>query len=95
MKIYTHISPYLGGPARFESTNGAGDAALAALIHDICANTHSRNQVPESEKHRQSYLTYSSIAQIAKYANSVSYEVLKSPPRLISAEGLSKGEPEP
>jgi inosine kinase len=95
MKIYTHINPYLGGPARFESTNGAGDAALAALIHDICANTHSRNQVPESEKHRQSYLTYSSIAQIAKYANSVCYEVLKSPPRLISAEGLSKGEPEP
>jgi inosine kinase len=95
MKIYTHINPYLGGPARFESTNGAGDAALAALIHDICANTYSRAQVPESEKHRQPYLTYSSIAQIAKYANSVCYEVLKSPPRLISADGLSKGEPEP
>ncbi len=95
MKIYTHINPYLGGPAHFESTNGAGDAALAALIHDICANTYSRGQVPESEKHRESYLTYSSIAQIAKYANSVCYEVLKSPPRLNSAEGLSKGEPEP
>lgn len=48
-----------------------------------------------SEKYRASYLTYSSIAQIAKYANSVCYEVLKSPPRLNSAEGLSKGEPEP
>jgi inosine kinase len=94
MKIYTHINPYLGGPTRFESTNGAGDAALAALIHDICANTYSRSKVPDSEKHLDRYLTYSSIAQIAKYANSVCYEVLKSPPRLRSAEGLSRGEPE-
>jgi inosine kinase len=94
MKIFTHINPYLGGPARFESTNGAGDAALAAVIHDICANTYSRGQVPDSEKHHDRYLTYSSIAQIAKYANSVCYEVLKSPPRLTSAEGLSKGQPE-
>jgi inosine kinase len=91
-KIYTHINPYLGGPTRFVSTNGAGDAALAALIHDICANTYSRGHAPESEKHQDSYLTYSSIAQIAKYANSVCYEVLKSPPRLRTAEGLSKGE---
>jgi inosine kinase len=94
IKIYTHINPYLGGPARFESTNGAGDAALAALIHDICANTYSRNRVPDSEKHLDRYLTYSSIAQIAKYANSVCYEVLKSPPRLRSSEGLSRGEPD-
>jgi inosine kinase len=92
-KIYTHINPYLGGPLRFVSTNGAGDAALAALIHDICANTYSRGRVPDSEKHQDSYLTYSSIAQIAKYANSVCYEVLKSPPRLRTAEGLSKGQP--
>jgi inosine kinase len=92
MKIFTHINPYLGGPARFESTNGAGDAALAALIHDICANAYSRRQEPESEKHLDAYLTYSPIAQIAKYANSVCYEVLRNPPRLLSAEGLSKDQ---
>ncbi len=79
----------MGGPARIVSTNGAGDSALAALIHDVCANTFSRDQMPDSEKHRRPYLTYSSIAQIAQYANSVCYEVLKNPPRLLTAEGLS------
>ena len=31
MKIYSHINPYLGGPSVIHNTNGAGDAALAAL----------------------------------------------------------------
>jgi len=95
MKIYTHIDPYLGGPRRIASTNGAGDAALAAVIHDVCANAYSLRHMPGSEKHLHPYLTYSSVAQIAKYANSVCYEVLKHPPRLLTAEGLSLGEQEP
>jgi inosine kinase len=81
--IYSHINPYQGGPKRIHTTNGAGDAALSALLHDIASNNYHRSLLPYAPKHRISYLTYSSISQICKYANRVSYEVLvQSSPRL-------------
>jgi|TARA_B110000091_G_scaffold184930_1_gene204520 inosine kinase len=89
IKIYTHISPYMGGPAKIKNTNGAGDAALAAVLHDLSANVHHQCNVDNSSKHLQSALTYSSLSQISKYANRVSYEVLvQHSPR------LSRGLPE-
>lgn len=57
------------------NTNGAGDGALSALLHDIAANGYHRHNVPNSSKHVRSYLTYSSTAQVCKYANRVSYRV--------------------
>ncbi|RJX75429.1 inosine/guanosine kinase [Vibrio sinensis] len=82
-KIYSHIGPYLGGPLEIKNTNGAGDAALSALLHDMAANSFHLVNVPSSSKHDQSYLTYSSLSQICKYANRVSYEVLtQHSPRL-------------
>jgi inosine kinase len=84
MKIYSHINPYHGGPSEIRNTNGAGDAALAALLHDVAANVHHRSVAPTSPKHRDRFLTYSSIHQICKYANRVSYEVLRrNSPRLV------------
>ena len=84
LKIYTHINPYNGGPLTIKNTNGAGDAALAALLHDIAANDHHRCKIPNSPKHDSSYLTYSSISQISKYCNRVSFEVLsQNSPRLF------------
>ena len=45
--------------------------------------------MPSSSKHQQTALTYSSLSQISKYANRVSYEVLvQHSPR------LSRGLPE-
>ncbi len=83
VKIYSHINPYLGGPGRITNTNGAGDAALSALLHDIASNCYHREMVPNSPKHDRNFLTYSSISQICKYANRVSYEVLiQNSPRL-------------
>ncbi len=83
IKIYSHINPFMGGPVKIENTNGAGDCALAALLHDMSANSYHRQLVPNSPKHQGSYLTYSSIHQICKYANRASYEVLKQrSPRL-------------
>ncbi len=84
MKIYTHINPYLGGPGtEIKNTNGAGDAALSAVMHDIAANVYHRQVIPNSPKHGAKFLTYSSLHQIAKYANRVSFEVLKqNSPRL-------------
>jgi inosine kinase len=38
IKVYSHIAPYMGGPELITNTNGAGDAALAALLHDMAAN---------------------------------------------------------
>jgi inosine kinase len=82
-KIYSHINPFMGGPVKIENTNGAGDAALAALMHDIAANDYHKVVAPNSPKHNSTYLTYSSIHQICKYANRTSYEVLKQrSPRL-------------
>ncbi|TNE50822.1 MAG: inosine/guanosine kinase [Deltaproteobacteria bacterium] len=82
--IYSHINPYEGGPAEITTTNGAGDAALSAVLHDISANDYHHQMVPNSPKHRRTHLTYSSISQIAKYANRVSYEVLsQNSPRLM------------
>jgi len=91
LKIYTHIAPYNGGPLSIKNTNGAGDAALSALLHDIAANIHHEHLVPNSPKHELKYLTYSSISQISKYANRVSFEVLnQNSPRLY--KGLPERE---
>ncbi|SBS28733.1 Inosine-guanosine kinase [Marinomonas aquimarina] len=89
IKVYSHIDPYLGGPAQIHNTNGAGDGALSALLHDIAANHYHQQQVPHSSKHTTQHLAYSSFAQICKYANRVSYEILSQ-----HSPRLSKGLPE-
>lgn len=89
IKVYAHISPYMGGPEQILNTNGAGDGALAALLHDLAANTFHKTNVPGSIKHSKGGLCYSSFSQICKYANRVAYEVLaQNSPR------LSRGLPE-
>lgn len=91
VKVYAHIAPYHGGPEQITSTNGAGDAALAALLHDMSANGYHRARVPNSAKHVREFLTYSSMSQICRYANRVSYEVLaQASPRLT--RGLPERE---
>lgn len=91
MKVYTHINPFRGGPMMIKNTNGAGDAALAAVLHDLSANLYHRNKVPNSPKHAARFMTYSSISQISKYANRVSFEVLsQNSPRLL--RGLPEKE---
>ena len=91
VKVFAHIAPYHGGPERITSTNGAGDAALAALLHDMAANRYHRARVPNSAKHVREFLTYSSMSQVCRYANRVSYEVLaQSSPRLT--RGLPERE---
>jgi inosine kinase len=91
VRIFTHIAPFKGGPLLIKNTNGAGDAALAALMHDITANDYHRTIIPNSPKHSGQFLTYSSISQVSKYANRASYEVLiQSSPRLL--RGLPEKE---
>lgn len=91
LKIYTHINPYMGGPGVIKNTNGAGDAALSAVLHDIASNSYHRQVTPNSPKHNTRYLTYSSIHQVSKYCNRASFEVLKqNSPRLI--KGLPNRE---
>jgi inosine kinase len=91
VKIYTHISPFNGGPLAIKNTNGAGDAALSALLHDMIANDYHKVIVPNSPKHSSDYLSYSSISQISKYANRASFEVLiQNSPRLY--KGLPEKE---
>lgn len=86
VKVFAHIAPYHGGPDRITSTNGAGDAALSALLHDMAANRYHRQTVPNSAKHARDFLTYSSMSQVCRYANRVSYEVLvQASPRLSRA----------
>ncbi|WP_117234082.1 inosine/guanosine kinase [Vibrio maerlii] len=86
VKVYSHIGPYLGGPLEIKNTNGAGDGALSAVLHDMASNLFHKNNVPNSDKHAASCLTYSSLSQICKYANRVSYEVLtQHSPRLSRA----------
>ncbi len=86
VKVFAHIAPYHGGPDRITSTNGAGDAALSALLHDMAANLYHRAAVPNSAKHARHFLTYSSMSQVCRYANRVSYEVLvQASPRLTRA----------
>ncbi|HLL25359.1 MAG TPA: inosine/guanosine kinase, partial [Kofleriaceae bacterium] len=89
VKVFAHIAPYHGGPERITSTNGAGDAALSALLHDMSANRYHRARVPNSSKHAREFLTYSSMSQVCRYANRVSYEVLAQ-----SAPRLTRGLPE-
>ncbi|WOT06430.1 inosine/guanosine kinase [Shewanella youngdeokensis] len=89
LKVYAHISPYMGGPEKIRNTNGAGDGALAAVLHDLASNTYHKTNVPGSSKHNRDGLCYSSFSQICKYANRVAYEVLaQHSPR------LSRGLPE-
>lgn len=89
IKVFAHIAPYHGGPARITSTNGAGDAALAALLHDMAANRYHHARVPGSSKHVRPFLTYSSMSQVCRYANRVSFEVLAQ-----AAPRLTRGLPE-
>ena len=89
LRIFSHIAPYMGGPEKIMNTNGAGDGALAAMLHDITANNYHRLNVPNSSKHGRSYLTYSSLAQVCKYANRVSYQVLNQ-----HSPRLTRGLPE-
>ncbi|MBT0719099.1 inosine/guanosine kinase [Rosenbergiella epipactidis] len=89
LKVYSHIAPYMGGPEKIMNTNGAGDGALAALLHDLSANIYHRQKVPNSNKHQHHYLTYSSLSQVCKYANRVSYQVLNQ-----HSPRLSRGLPE-
>lgn len=89
IKIFSHIAPYMGGPEKIMNTNGAGDGALAAVLHDIAANNYHRLKVPNSNKHQKNYLTYSSLSQVCKYANRVSYQVLNQ-----HSPRLSRGLPE-
>jgi len=89
LRIFSHIAPYMGGPEKIMNTNGAGDGALAALLHDITANNFHRHNVPNSSKHAREYLTYSSLAQVCKYANRVSYQVLNQ-----HSPRLTRGLPE-
>jgi inosine kinase len=89
IKVFAHIAPFHGGPERITSTNGAGDAALAALLHDMAANRYHRSRVPNSAKHVREFLTYSSMSQVCRYANRVSYEVLAQ-----AAPRLTRGLPE-
>jgi inosine kinase len=97
-KVYSHIHPYRGGPDRLSNTSGAGDAALAALLHDIAANEYHRKLLPHSEKHSAPvrFLTYSSLSRNAQYGNRVAYEVLGGhSPRLDGPVGHDDGaEPE-
>lgn len=89
IRAYTHVAPYMGGPVAIKNTNGAGDGALAAVLHDLTANDFHKLNVENSSKHIQNALMYSSFSQISKYANRVSYEVLtQHSPR------LSRGLPE-
>lgn len=89
IKVYSHIAPYMGGPEKIKNTNGAGDAALSAVLHDMAANKYHKENIPNSSKHEFPFLTYSSFAQVCKYANRASYEVLaQHSPR------LSRGLPE-
>lgn len=89
IKVFAHIAPYHGGPERITSTNGAGDAALAALLHDMAANRYHHARVPASSKHVRPFLTYSSMSQVCRYANRVSFEVLAQ-----AAPRLTRGLPE-
>ncbi|MBI5510377.1 MAG: inosine/guanosine kinase [Deltaproteobacteria bacterium] len=89
-KVYSHAHPYMGGPQHLKSTSGAGDAALAALLHDIAANSYHRKQLPDSEKHQAPlrFLTYSSLSRNTQYGNRVAYEVLRlNSPRLEGPVG--------
>ena len=53
------------------------------------ANRYHRARVPGSAKHVRSFLTYSSMSQVCRYANRVSYEVLAQ-----AAPRLTRGLPE-
>ena len=91
VRVYSHINPFMGGPVVIKNTNGAGDGALAALLHDMAANSYHRSKIPNSPKHEIEYLTYSSLSQICKYSNRVSFEILsKNSPRLF--RGLPERE---
>ena len=86
IKCYTHINPFLGGPMIIKNTNGAGDGALAAILHDLGARKYHQAKVPNSPKNLINSLSYSSLSQISKYANRVSFEVLaQNSPRLARA----------
>lgn len=55
----------------------------------MAANRYHRERVPNSAKHTREFLSYSSMSQVCRYANRVSYEVLAQ-----AAPRLTRGLPE-
>jgi len=95
LRIHTHIHPYQGGPEQLVNTSGAGDAALAALLHDVAANRYHQENVPNSPKHPPGvhFLSYSSLSRSAQYGNRVAYEVLRgASPRLDGPVGSDRSK---
>ena len=93
VQIFTPLHPYLGGPQKLCNTSGAGDAALAAFLHDVAATRYHADILPDSKKHTQGiqFLTYSSLSRNAQYSNRVAYEVLRNnSPRLEAPIGNDK-----
>ncbi len=93
IRIYTHIHPYLGGPQKLVNASGAGDAAIAAVLHDVSATRYHAELVPDCKKHNLGieFLTYSSLSRNAQYSNRVAYEVLRNKsPRLEAPIGNDK-----
>ncbi len=93
VRIFTHIHPYLGGPQKLVNASGAGDAAIAAVLHDIAATRYHADIQPDCKKHNLGieFLTYSSLSRNAQYSNRVAYEVLRNKsPRLEAPIGNDK-----
>ena len=88
---YEHTCNVCKLAVKLAKAHGADEkkAALAALLHDITANAYHRTNVPNSSKHQHNWLTYSSLAQVCKYANRVSYQVLNQ-----HSPRLTRGLPE-
>lgn len=76
LRVYSYIASYMGGSEKIMNINGAGDGVLVALLYDIIVNSYYRSNVLNFSKYKFIWLIYLSLAQVCKYVNRVSYQVL-------------------
>ncbi len=79
----------MGGPENHEHQRRGRWRAGGAALRDITANSYHRAATYRTPVAQIHWLTYSSLAQVCKYANRVGYQVLNQ-----HSPRLTRGLPE-
>ncbi|HAK95442.1 MAG TPA: hypothetical protein DCM87_10655 [Planctomycetes bacterium] len=70
--------PVRVSPGELVNTNGAGDAALAAVVHELVAARFDGDD-PWRTGAERACITRSTFAEIARYASRVAHEIVRQP----------------
>ncbi|HAK94956.1 MAG TPA: hypothetical protein DCM87_08120 [Planctomycetes bacterium] len=88
-KASFHCDPLPCDPTDLVNTNGAGDAALAAVVHELVA-ARLEGDDPWRAGAERACVTRSTFAEIAQYASRVAHEIVRRPQARLASAGVAR-----